>query len=110
MHARQDNPELLRAQELGLTIQSYPNSCASRQRRKADGRGRSHGKTTVTSMVLHALHGAGMRTDLMVGAQLEGFDRMVDLDDRHEWAVIEGDEYLSSPIDRRPKFLGTGPT
>jgi UDP-N-acetylmuramate: L-alanyl-gamma-D-glutamyl-meso-diaminopimelate ligase len=69
----------------------------------------SHGKTTVTSMVLHALQGAGMQTDLMVGAQLDGFERMVDLDDRHDWAVIEGDEYLSSPIDRKPKFLWYGP-
>ena len=69
----------------------------------------SHGKTTVTSMILHALHKSGRKTDLMVGAQLEGFDRMVDLQDHHEWAVIEGDEYLSSPIDLRPKFLWYGP-
>lgn len=110
MHARQDNPELLRAQELELTIQSYPEFLrfATEQKKRMVVAG-SHGKTTVTSMVLHALHGAGMKTDLMVGAQLEGFDRMVDLDDRHEWAVIEGDEYLSSPIDRRPKFLWYGP-
>ena len=110
MHARQDNPELLRAQELGLTIQSYPEFLRfSTEKKKRLVVAGSHGKTTVTSMVLHALQGAGMRTDLMVGAQLEGFDRMVDLDDRHEWAVIEGDEYLSSPIDRRPKFLWYGP-
>ena len=110
MHARKDNPELLRAQELELTIQSYPEFLrfATGQKKRMVVAG-SHGKTTVTSMVLHALHGAGMKTDLMVGAQLEGFDRMVDLDDRHEWAVIEGDEYLSSPIDRRPKFLWYGP-
>ncbi len=110
MHARQDNPELMRAQELGLTIQSYPEFLrfATEQKKRMVVAG-SHGKTTVTSMVLHALHGAGIQTDLMVGAQLEGFDRMVDLDDRHEWAVIEGDEYLSSPIDGRPKFLWYGP-
>jgi UDP-N-acetylmuramate: L-alanyl-gamma-D-glutamyl-meso-diaminopimelate ligase len=69
----------------------------------------SHGKTTVTSMILHALHKSGRKTDLMVGAQLEGFDRMVDLQAHHEWAVIEGDEYLSSPMDLRPKFLWYGP-
>lgn len=110
MHAREDNPELMRAQELGLTIQSYPEFLrfATEQKKRMVVAG-SHGKTTVTSMVLHALHGSGIQTDLMVGAQLEGFDRMVDLDDRHEWAVIEGDEYLSSPIDRRPKFLWYGP-
>jgi len=110
MHARTDNPELLRAQELGLTIQSYPEflrfATNSKKRMVVAG---SHGKTTVTSMILHALRGAQIQTDLMVGAQLEGFDRMVDLDDGHEWAVIEGDEYLSSPIDRRPKFLWYGP-
>lgn len=110
MHALAHNPELLRAQELGLTIQSYPEFLrfATEQKKRMVVAG-SHGKTTVTSMVLHALHGAGVETDLMVGAQLDGFDRMVDLDDRHDWAVIEGDEYLSSPIDRRPKFLWYGP-
>lgn len=110
MHARTDNPELIRAKELGLKIQSYPEflrfATDSKKRMVVAG---SHGKTTVTSMILHALRGAQIRTDLMVGAQLEGFDRMVDLDEGHEWAVIEGDEYLSSPIDRRPKFLWYGP-
>ena len=80
MHARTDNPELQRAQELGLRIQSYPEflrfATESKQRMVVAG---SHGKTTVTSMILHALHKSGRKTDLMVGAQLEGFDRMVDL-------------------------------
>ena len=110
MHARTDNPELLAAQALGLAVQSYPeflfHATEGKQRVVIGG---SHGKTTVTSMILHALRGAQIQTDLMVGAQLEGFDRMVDLADGHEWAVIEGDEYLSSPIDRRPKFLWYGP-
>ena len=110
MHARPDNPELLRAQELGLTVQSYPEFLrfATEDKRRMVVAG-SHGKTTITSMILHAFHASGQRTDLMVGAQLEGFDRMVDLQPEHEWAVIEGDEYLSSPIDRRPKFLWYGP-
>lgn len=110
MHARLDNPELLRAQELNLSIQSYPEFLrfATEKKKRLVVAG-SHGKTTVTSMILHALNGAGISTDLMVGAQLEGFDRMVDLDESHEWAVIEGDEYLSSPVDRRPKFLWYGP-
>ena len=110
MHARTDNPELQRAQELGLTIQSYPEflrfATANKKRMVVAG---SHGKTTVTSMILHAMRKEGRPTDLMVGAQLEGFDRMVDLQENHEWAVIEGDEYLSSPIDMRPKFLWYGP-
>ena len=110
MHARTDNPELLRAQELELRIQSYPEflrfATESKQRMVVAG---SHGKTTVTSMILHALRKGGRSTDLMVGAQLEGFDRMVDLQEHHEWAVIEGDEYLSSPIDLRPKFLWYAP-
>ena len=110
MHARTDNPELQRAQELGLTIQSYPEflrfATANKKRMVVAG---SHGKTTVTSMILHAMRKEGRPTDLMVGAQLEGFDRMVDLQEDHEWAVIEGDEYLSSPIDMRPKFLWYGP-
>ena len=110
MHARTDNPELRRANELGLTIQSYPEFLRSatkdKQRLVVAG---SHGKTTVTSMVLHACHHAGMSTDIMVGAQLEGFERMVELKPDHDWAVIEGDEYLSSPVDRRPKFLWYAP-
>ncbi|MDA0728768.1 MAG: Mur ligase family protein [Bacteroidetes bacterium] len=110
MHARTDNPELLRAQEMGLTIQSYPEFLrfATRDKKRMVIAG-SHGKTTVTSMILHAMKGAGQSTDLMVGAQLEGFDRMVHLDPHTEWAVIEGDEYLSSPIDPKPKFLWYGP-
>ena len=110
MHARLDNPELLQAQKLGLRIQSYPEflrfATESKKRMVVAG---SHGKTTVTSMILHALKKAGRTTDLMVGAQLEGFDRMVDLQGSNDWAVIEGDEYLSSPIDLRPKFLWYGP-
>jgi len=110
MHARPDNPELLRAKELGLTIQSYPEFLrfATQDKKRMVVAG-SHGKTTVTSMILHAMKGAERPTDLMVGAQLEGFDRMVHLDPDTEWAVIEGDEYLSSPIDPKPKFLWYGP-
>jgi len=110
MHARTDNPELLKAQSLGIAVQSYPEflrfATENKKRMVVAG---SHGKTTVTSMILHALKGAGISTDLMVGAQLEGFDRMVHLNEAHQWAVIEGDEYLSSPVDRRPKFLWYGP-
>ena len=106
MHARPDNPELLKAQSLGLQIQSYPeflraaNSHATRV-----VIGGSHGKTTITSMLLHAMQGMNIDTNFMVGAQLEGFDCMVEIDPSRSWCILEGDEYLSSPTDRRPKFF-----
>jgi UDP-N-acetylmuramate: L-alanyl-gamma-D-glutamyl-meso-diaminopimelate ligase len=106
MHARTDNPELLRAKELGLNIQSYPEFLYNQTKnKKRIVIGGSHGKTTITSMLLHSLSNLGVKTDYMVGAQLEGFDRMLELSVENEFAVIEGDEYLSSPIDRRSKFL-----
>ena len=105
MHARADNPELLKAQELGLRIYSYPEyiyEYSKNKRRVVIGG--SHGKTTITSMILHVLKSAGKDFDYLVGAQLEGFETMVKLSDEAPVIVIEGDEYLSSAIDRRPKF------
>lgn len=105
MHARQDNPELLRAQELGLKIFSYPEYLYEQTKDKIRVViGGSHGKTTITSMILHVLGYNGLKFDYMVGAQLEGFDTMVSLSEDAKIAVFEGDEYLSSPIDLRPKF------
>jgi len=105
MHARADNPELLKAQELGLKIYSYPEYIYEHSKSKLRVViGGSHGKTTITSMILHALKSAGKDFDYLVGAQLEGFDTMVKLTDAAPVIVIEGDEYLSSAIDRRPKF------
>jgi UDP-N-acetylmuramate: L-alanyl-gamma-D-glutamyl-meso-diaminopimelate ligase len=105
MHARADNPELLRAQELGLRIFSYPEYIYEQTKDKIRlVIGGSHGKTTITSMILHVLQQANIDYDYMVGAQLEGFDCMVKLSAASKVAVLEGDEYLSSPIDRRPKF------
>jgi len=104
MHARIDNPELLRAQELGLKIYSYPEFVFEQTKnKKRIVIGGSHGKTTITSMLLHVMDQLNIETDFLVGALLEGFDCMVQLSDA-EYIVIEGDEYLSSPIDRRPKF------
>ena len=104
MHAREDNPELLKAQELGLNIYSYPEYLYEQSKNKMRVViGGSHGKTTITSMVLHVLNVQKMDCDYMVGAQLEGFSTMVKLSDAPV-IVLEGDEYLSSPIDRRPKF------
>ena len=105
MHAKADNPELLKAQELGLPLYSYPEFLYEHSKHKTRVViGGSHGKTTITSMILHVLNYHGKKVDFMVGAQLEGFDRMVHLTDENDFIVLEGDEYLSSPIDRRPKF------
>ena len=105
MHAKEDNAELLRAKELGLTIYSYPEFLYEQSKNKTRVViGGSHGKTTITSMILHVMHYHDKEVDYMVGAQLEGFDTMVHLTQENDFIVLEGDEYLSSPIDRRPKF------
>ena len=105
MHAKADNPELLKAQELGLKIYSYPEFLYEQSKNKTRVViGGSHGKTTITSMILHVMHYHNIEVDYMVGAQLEGFDTMVHLTHQNDFIVLEGDEYLSSPIDRRPKF------
>lgn len=105
MHAKSDNPELLRAQELGLQIYSYPEFIYQQSKYKTRVViGGSHGKTTITAMILHVLDYHDKEVDYMVGAQLDGFDTMVKLTEENDFIVLEGDEYLSSPIDRRPKF------
>jgi len=105
MHAKADNLELLKAQELDVKIYSYPEFLYEQSKHKTRVViGGSHGKTTITSMILHVMHYHDRDVDYMVGAQLEGFDVMVKLTDDNDFIVLEGDEYLSSPIDRRPKF------
>ena len=105
MHAKADNPELLRAKELGVSVVSYPeflyNQTKDKLRVVVAG---SHGKTTTTAMILHVLKTLNRKFDYMVGSQIEGFELMVGLSDDAEIAVFEGDEYLSSPIDLRSKF------
>ena len=109
MHARIDNPELLRAQELGLKIYSYPEYLYEQSKDKLRiVIGGSHGKTTTTAMILHVLQHVGIEADYMVGAQLKGFDVMVRLSETAKVMVLEGDEYLTSPID--PSFTSTAPT
>ena len=105
MHAKEDNPELKKAQELGIEVFSYPEFIY----RETKGKcrvviGGSHGKTSITSMILHVMQYNNIGVDYMVGAQLEGFDCMVKLTQENNIAILEGDEYLSSPTDRRPKF------
>jgi UDP-N-acetylmuramate: L-alanyl-gamma-D-glutamyl-meso-diaminopimelate ligase len=106
MHARIDNPELLKAQALGIRIYSYPeyiySQCEDKQRVVIAG---SHGKTSITSMILHVLRFHQRKFDYVVGARLEGFETTVKLTEAAPVVIIEGDEYLSSPLDRRPKFL-----
>lgn len=105
MHAREDNPELIRARELGLRIYSYPEYLYEQSKDKTRVViGGSHGKTSITAMVLHALKHCGIDSDYMVGAQLAGFETMVNVTPDAKFIVLEGDEYLASPIDRRPKF------
>lgn len=105
MHAKQDNPELARAKELNLTIYSYPEFLYEQSKDKTRiVIGGSHGKTTITAMILHVLQFHNIQTDYMVGAQLDGFDVMVKLTEDAPIIVLEGDEYLSSPLDKRPKF------
>ncbi len=106
MHARPDNPELLAAQDLGIEVVSYPEYLF----RESETKTRvaicgSHGKTTISAMILHVLGFHNKDCDFMIGAQLAGFDTMVKLTAENEFILLEGDEYLSSPIDLRPKFL-----
>ena len=105
MHAKADNPELLKAQKLGLRIFSYPEFLYEQSKDKTRVViGGSHGKTTITAMILHVVRDNGLDCDYIVGAQLEGYDVMVKLSENARFMILEGDEYLTSPIDRRPKF------
>ena len=106
MHARKNNPELLKAQELGLPIFSYPEYLyqQSQEKQRVVIAG-SHGKTTITSMIMHVMKYHNRVFDYLVGAQVEGFDTMVKLTPDAPVIIIEGDEYASSPIDARPKFI-----
>ena len=105
MHAKPDNPELLEAKSRNIKILSYPEFIFEMSKNKTRVViGGSHGKTSITAMVLHVLNNNNKKVDFMVGAQLEGFETMVHLSDENDFILLEGDEYLSSPIDRRPKF------
>ncbi len=105
MHARKDNPEMLRAIELGLKIYSFPEYMYEQTKnKKRIVVGGSHGKTSTTAMIMFALHYHKMSFDYLVGSMIEGFDTMVGLTESSELAVFEGDEYLTSPLDLRPKF------
>lgn len=105
MHAKKDNPELLKALDLDCKIYSYPELIFEFSKSKTRITiGGSHGKTTVSSMILHVLNFYNIKVDYLLGAQIEGFENMVHITDDNEFILIEGDEYLSSPIDNSPKF------
>jgi UDP-N-acetylmuramate: L-alanyl-gamma-D-glutamyl-meso-diaminopimelate ligase len=105
MHAKDGNPELDRAKALGIKIWSFPEFLYQHSRNKQRivicG---SHGKTTITSMIMHVLRGMGRKFDYMAGGQVEGFETMVGLSDDAPIIILEGDEYFASPLDKRPKF------
>jgi UDP-N-acetylmuramate: L-alanyl-gamma-D-glutamyl-meso-diaminopimelate ligase len=105
MHAKHDNPELLKAHELGIKIMSFPEYLyeQTKEKKRIVVAG-SHGKTTTTAMIMHVLKFLGIKFDYMVGSQIDGFETMVGLSDKAQIAVFEGDEYLTSPLDKRPKF------
>jgi UDP-N-acetylmuramate: L-alanyl-gamma-D-glutamyl-meso-diaminopimelate ligase len=106
MHAQSNNPELIQAQKLGLKIQSYPeflaSMCQNKTRVVIAG---SHGKTTITAMILHVLKYHDISTDFMVGAPVPAVQQTLVIDDDHDFILLEGDEYLSSAVDSQSKFL-----
>ena len=106
MHAKADKPELIAAQEKDIPVYSYPEFLyeQSKDKTRVVIAG-SHGKTSITAMILHVMNYHAIEVDFMIGAQLEGFDTMVHLTSSNDFMLIEGDEYLTSPIDLRPKFL-----
>ncbi|MAU62934.1 MAG: peptidoglycan synthetase [Flavobacteriaceae bacterium] len=105
MHAKEDNPELLESKNQNIKTVSYPEFIYEMSKDKTRVViGGSHGKTSITAMILHVLQKCNKNVDFMVGAQVDGFETMVHLTENNDFIVLEGDEYLSSPIDRRPKF------
>jgi UDP-N-acetylmuramate: L-alanyl-gamma-D-glutamyl-meso-diaminopimelate ligase len=105
MHAKSDNPELIKAHELGIKIMSFPEYLYEQTKdKKRIVVAGSHGKTTTTAMIMHVFRFLGIKFDYMVGSQIEGFETMVGLSDEAQIAVFEGDEYLTSALDKRPKF------
>jgi len=105
MHAKADNPELVKARETGINIISFPEYLYEQTKdKKRIVIAGSHGKTTTTAMIMHVLRFLGIKFDYMVGSRIDGFETMVGLSDEAQIAVFEGDEYLTSALDRRPKF------
>ena len=108
MHAKKDNPELMRAKQLDIVIKSYPEFLTdySKDKSRVVIAG-SHGKTTITSLIIHALNYHEIEIDFMVGAPLKSHNNTLKLSEDNNFIIFEGDEYLSSPIDLHPNFYGT---
>jgi len=105
MHAKSDNPELIKAYKLGIKIMSFPEYLYEQTKnKKRIVIAGSHGKTTTTAIIMHVFRVLGIKSDFMVGSQIDGFETMVGLSDEAQIAVFEGDEYLTSALDKRPKF------
>lgn len=105
MHAKEDNPEIAKAKQLNIPIFSYPEYIYKQSINKTRiVIGGSHGKTSISAMIIHVMKNLDINCDYMIGAQLEGFDAMVKLSHDSDIIILEGDEYLSSAIDKRPKF------
>ncbi|MDD4142381.1 MAG: Mur ligase family protein [Bacteroidales bacterium] len=105
MHAKKDNPELVKAEQLGLKIMSFPEFIYENAKNKTRVVvGGSHGKTTITSIILHVMKVLDINVDYLVGANIPGYDVMVKISDNANLLVVEGDEYLTSTLDLRPKF------
>lgn len=106
MHARKDNPELVKAQQLGLRILSFPEYIYehSKDKERVVIAG-SHGKTTITAMIIHVLNFYNRKFDYAVGARVNGLENAVKLSNDAPLIIIEGDEYYASPLDHTPKFL-----
>jgi UDP-N-acetylmuramate: L-alanyl-gamma-D-glutamyl-meso-diaminopimelate ligase len=104
MHAKQDNVELKKAQDLGIRIYSFPEFIYEQSKTKIRiVVGGSHGKTTTTAMIMHVMRTMNFDFDYLVGSSLAGFDLSVKLSNA-PYIVLEGDEYLSSPIEMTSKF------
>ncbi|MCS6917855.1 MAG: Mur ligase family protein [Chitinophagales bacterium] len=106
MHAKKDNPELLHAQALGLPLFSYPQFLYehARDKKRLVVAG-SHGKTTITAMVMEVFRSAGLKFDYLIGASVPGFEHTVQISDDADWMIFEGDEYPDSVVNLQPKFL-----
>jgi UDP-N-acetylmuramate: L-alanyl-gamma-D-glutamyl-meso-diaminopimelate ligase len=104
MHAKDDNPEIKKAKELGLKIYSFPEYIYQESKDKTRvAVGGSHGKTSTTAMIMHVLKNAGKDFDYLVGARLQGFDQSVNITDA-PIIICEADEYPASAIEKLPKF------
>ena len=109
MHAKKNNPELLEAQKYNIPVISFPefifNSSKYKKRVVIAG---SHGKTTITAMIIHVLNEYNIKFDYLLGAKIDALENQVKLDDS-KLIIIEGDEYFSSAIDLKPKFMHYDP-